>query len=651
MAAISTGFFGGLLSGTAVSALLLGAVSLATPLPLAPVTEAAGAVPVAAGPATEDTASESPEAAAEPAAEPVPAADAAPADAVATGAPAPAPAAAPAPATAPDASPAAEVVEVPAGSEFARPKTDEDAVLPAPEPARPPSSAPAVAAPAAETAPAPADATSAAAPVGTDAPAAPVAPETQVAAPEAPLGDDDVTVAGAAALPQAAAPADETPGADVMASAAPPQEAPAETPPPLPPPESPAAPAAPAQPPGPAPEATPAEALQEAPAARAAPADETADATADAPPTDAPPADAALTEEAQAAEPAAEPEILPVPGEGAGATADPNLPPVIVADAPEPPKGVANAPVPGFRPVPGVKINRLPRIGDPAPGAASAPASAEALPSLAPDGAPADAIARYGAPFENPGNRPLLAMLILDIGEAQGGLDAQTLATIAAPVTVAIDPTMPDAAQRAATYRAAGFEIAILAQSLPDRATASDLEVAYQSYRATLPEAVVFLGRPDAPYQSNRQAAEHLVDMLKPDGIGLVTYARGLDPASQFAAENALPHAEIYRVVDDGGATTEGVRRALDRAAFEAAQTGRVTVMATSRPETVTAIFAWAAEGRKGVALVPVSAVALAEVQAPPEPAKAATEETPAPASPAADAMPAPGAKPAPAYP
>jgi Divergent polysaccharide deacetylase len=181
-------------------------------------------------------------------------------------------------------------------------------------------------------------------------------------------------------------------------------------------------------------------------------------------------------------------------------------------------------------------------------------------------------------------------------------------------VTIAIDPTLPDARARADMYRAAGFEIALLASTLTDAATASDLEVMYQGYREALPDAALFLGTETAPFQSNRQSAEHLVAMLKPEGMGLVSYAKGLNPASGIAAEENLPHAEIWRVLDEGGERSEAIRRALDRAAFEAVQTGQVVVMASSLPETVTAIFGWAAEGAKGVALAPVSAVALKAV-------------------------------------
>lgn len=542
------GFVGGLLAGAALSALLVGAVSLAVPLPL----HGGGA----AGPVAS---------LAEPAETP----DAAPdLDAVAPDADAAGDVAAETPATQPEAAtPETGVVEVPAGSEFAKAKPEEDAILPGAEPGPPAAEAPVVAAPAAEPAPDLASLESADAPEGqSEAPAAPDAPE----APAAP-GDALSTEAPAVTAPEPATLAPSAAEADA--------------------PEADTTPA-----PEPEPEAEP-------------------EAVAEAAQEPVPGADP------DAAPPPAEPEPDAQPAADEAPAEPEDLPPVISPDAPEPPIGVADAPQPGFRPVPGVKVNRLPSIGETgiAPemadgGAGIGAAEDGTLPVVTVDDADQPAVRRYGAAFENPDNLPLVSLIIVDRGEAAGGLSPETLATFAFPVTIAIDPTLPDARARADLYRAAGFEIALLASTLTDAATASDLEVMYQGYREALPDAALFLGTETAPFQSNRQAAEHLVAMLKPDGMGLISYAKGLNPASGIAAEESLPHAEIWRVLDEGGARSEAIRRALDRAAFEAVQTGQVVVMASSVPETVTAIFGWAAEGAKGVALAPVSAVALKAV-------------------------------------
>ncbi len=297
--------------------------------------------------------------------------------------------------------------------------------------------------------------------------------------------------------------------------------------------------------------------------------------------------------------------------------------PVIIDIAPRAPIGAANAPQPGFsQSVPGVKVNRLPTIGSDAPaadvpGSESQPFAPAPAPEIVFDtpGLPATetAVARFGARFDNPENLPLLAIVLADIGEENGGVGPDALAALGWPVTIAIDPERPDAAARAAVYRLAGHEVAILASALPEGATASDLEVSYQSYVQVLPEAVALMGAPGASFQTDRRVAQHLVALLATEGRGLVSYARGLNPARQAAAGAGLPHADVYRDMDAGGESAATIARYLDRAAFEAARQGEVVVAGTSAAETVGALRDWIAAGAKGTAVGPVSAAMLGD--------------------------------------
>jgi polysaccharide deacetylase 2 family uncharacterized protein YibQ len=561
-AAVSKGFFSGIASGAVVSTLMLAGVSLMGPPPESvasampePVTELAPEAspePDVVAPATAVTETNN-----VPVAEPAPettaegAAGAEPEAPVAT-------------------TPETSVVEVPAGSEFARERPDEAAQLPAAQPAPETRPTPAVAMPDAE-----------AAPVVTDADTAAV-PDAASAAPDAPTAPDTATAEAAGAVPAADTAVPVAPAGDVatpelsVAAADTPVAPAADT-------DAGAAPATAVEKP---PAAAPVVVAEASPEAGVAP--EPAPATEPVPTTESQPAP----------ETAPKPEVAPS-----------NIPPVIVFDPPRAPQAIGNAPKPGFgNNVPGVKINRLPKIGDPAPEAEAGAAAAEA--EALPDPATLPAVARYAAPFENDAGLPTLSVVLLDIGETAGGLDAATLATIAFPVTIAIDPLSPGAAERAATYRNAGLEVAILAATLPDAGTASDLEVTYQSFLTTMPEAVAVVGTPDGPVQTNRLLAKHLVALLKSDGHGIVTYDRGLNPARQLANSDGVAHAEIYRAIDGGGETAATIRRYLDRAAFEAAQKGQAVVVAQSLPETVTALFAWSTEPGKGAVLAPVSAIA-----------------------------------------
>ncbi len=90
----------------------------------------------------------------------------------------------------------------------------------------------------------------------------------------------------------------------------------------------------------------------------------------------------------------------------------------------------------------------------------------------------------------------------------------------------------------------------------------------------------------------------------------MLTWDQGLNAADQVARREDVPAAVAFRDLDGAGEAAPVIRRYLDRAAFKAAQEGRVTVIGRARPETVAAILEWTVEGRAAtVALAPLSAV------------------------------------------
>ncbi|MFZ1728051.1 MAG: divergent polysaccharide deacetylase family protein, partial [Albidovulum sp.] len=326
---------------------------------------------------------------------------------------------------------------------------------------------------------------------------------------------------------------------------------------------------------------------------------------------------AGLAPVATVTEPVAAPAIEPEP-ETRIAQAQATLPeiaPLVPGQTPTTEIGNASAPQPGFsETIPGVKINRLPSIGDPA---TDGPVTDESGSSVAEDAAPEDPatlppVLRYALNTEIAPGQPIFAVVILDVGQANGGLEPGALAALALPVTIAVSPTDTDAATRAEEYRRAGLEVAILAPQLPEGANATDMEVSYQSYVSTLPETVALIGQPDAQFQTDRRAAEHLAALLAADGRGLVSYARGLDPAGQAAEKEGIPHSAIYRVLDADHESAAKISRYLDRAAFEAEQNGLVLVVGHSYPETIVALQDWAAAGAKGTVIAPVTAAMMA---------------------------------------
>lgn len=273
------------------------------------------------------------------------------------------------------------------------------------------------------------------------------------------------------------------------------------------------------------------------------------------------------------------------PGEGMGQLApDPALP----SAAPPPP-----APE-------GVTTDRLPRIGD-APEAPDATAVAAEAP-------PEPPIKAHARRFDNPEAKPVFAIVLIDDGAET--LDRPALAALPFPVSFALDPTHPKAADHAAIYRAAGQEVVMLASGLPQGAQASDVEVAMAAMARTLPESVALMDLPDAAFQSNRALAAMVVAVVGAQGRGLLTWDQGLNAADQVARRDDVPASVAFRDLDGADEAAPVIRRYLDRAAFKAQQDGRVTVVGRARPQTVAALLEWTVEGRAAtVALAPLTAV------------------------------------------
>ncbi len=620
----------------------------------APVTSEAPAAPAAEAPATE-TAAVTPEAAPEAAPEAVPevepeTAAAAPEEPAqvesaevdpeaSPEAPASEPAAEPAVAAEPAATeeaeaPAAEAAEpaLPVAEAEAETATVNES-LPAPEPVAVEPAAPEPEA--ADTAFA--DPATAETPEATAEAVAEPAVETAAAPPE--------TVAEAPAAPEATAVAEPEPAPAETAVAEVQPPAPPLAPPPLPQlstdgvlaaldrsasdvapvvvaeaaPETEVAPApAPEAPAEPAPEPAAEPAPEAAPEPAPEPLPEVAEAempTVEPPVSDdgmiAPPLDdsatARLPGTAAPSMPGSRPATLPGT---AGDTGDAAVPEPEVAVLPE-----ATGDGPAFVPAPGatdaadgVVVNRLPRIGDaPAEDAAEATPAADAA-------TPADTrpIAVYAASFENPDAKPVLAIVLVDIGSVD--LDRAGLAALPFPVTFALDPMDPATLERAAVYRAAGKEVVMLATGIADGSQASDIEVAFQSMEQGLPEAVAVMDLPVAAFQDRRPLASLVVPVVGAQGRGLLTWDQGLNAADQVARREDIAAAVIFRDLTSAGEDGTAIRRVLDRAVFKAGQDGRVTVAATATPETVATLLEWTVEGRAAtVAIGPLTAVMTVE--------------------------------------
>ncbi|PYE81381.1 divergent polysaccharide deacetylase family protein [Pseudoroseicyclus aestuarii] len=232
----------------------------------------------------------------------------------------------------------------------------------------------------------------------------------------------------------------------------------------------------------------------------------------------------------------------------------------------------------------------------------AAPAAAEATDENAP------ALQRHAAPAPQAGgDLPLMALVLIDDGSLENAVEA--LVAVPMPVSIAIDPARPGAAQRMQDWRAAGFEVAVLA-TLPTGARPEDVEVTYEAAFTALPQTVAVLDAGGGGLSADSAVTAQALQWMADSGRGLVTVVQGLATPLRLAREAGVPAAEVYRDLDGQGQNAQAVERFLDQAAFRAGQQGPLTVLGRVRPETITALEAWAAGSRAGeVALVPVSAL------------------------------------------
>lgn len=350
-----------------------------------------------------------------------------------------------------------------------------------------------------------------------------------------------------------------------------------------------------------------------APSVQSAPAPEAAAPETAAPEAAAP--EVAAPEVAEQTAPApAQPEVQPVP---------PALPQVEpAADPAADPAAEANAqpaPAPSealLDPAPeqstGAKVAIPPQPGDalqtPTISADPAPdAPALDAPEISPPlGAPP--LQAFAAPFAGAGGKPLFAIVLLDTGAAD--IDRAVWASLPLPVSFAVDPESPTAAEAMALYRAAGKEVIILPTSLPAGAQASDVETSLAAYQAMLPESVAVMSDPVSGFQDDRELASLVVPAIGAQGRGVLLFDKGLNSAAQIAQRDGIPYAMISKMIDTGGESVTVMRRYLDRAVFKAAQDGATVVMGQTLPGTLSALTEWSLEGRAGdVTLAPISAL------------------------------------------
>lgn len=221
------------------------------------------------------------------------------------------------------------------------------------------------------------------------------------------------------------------------------------------------------------------------------------------------------------------------------------------------------------------------------------------------------ALVAYSVPFENTEDKPLMSIVLVDEGADLSGssVGLAALQSFPYPLTFAVNASLPDAGDRAAEYRAQGFEVAVLLD-LPVGATASDTEVNLSSALDSVPQAVAVMEGTGTGLQETREASDQVTAAVLASGHGLILQSKGLNTAQKLAVRDGVPAGLIFRDFDSAGQTPTVIRRFLDQAAFRAGQEGGVIMVGRVRPDTISALLLWGLQDRaERVALAPVSAV------------------------------------------
>lgn len=229
--------------------------------------------------------------------------------------------------------------------------------------------------------------------------------------------------------------------------------------------------------------------------------------------------------------------------------------------------------------------------------------------------APADrdqpALQRHAGQFENSNGLPLMSIILTDTGQNldDGPVGLAALGSFPYPLSFAVDTSLPDAAERAARYRADGHEVLALV-NLPPNLAASDTEVAMTALLARLPQAVAVLEGFGTGLQGSTEMSEQVSAILQETGHGVVWQPKGFDTAAQSAARAGVASDTLLGTFGDDDQSPMVIRRGLDQSAFRATQQGAAILVGPARPDTITALILWGLQDRaQRVAVAPVSAV------------------------------------------
>ncbi|MEO1422468.1 MAG: divergent polysaccharide deacetylase family protein [Pseudomonadota bacterium] len=217
----------------------------------------------------------------------------------------------------------------------------------------------------------------------------------------------------------------------------------------------------------------------------------------------------------------------------------------------------------------------------------------------------------HSAAFLDTGDKPLLSVILQDVGEK--GIDVSALSGLQFPVTFAVPVDLPDATERAKAYRAAGFEVMAMVPAGPmgdlSNLEGSALKAQLSSFMTEVPEAIGLIDRVDGDIPRDNRLSRAVIEFVAESGHALLAHQSvGIGGLVDLAQRDEIPAAMVERVLyaDAGGAE---LISSLDRGALSARTDGTAVVLGTTEATTLTTLFSWVLNnGPRDVDLAPVSA-------------------------------------------
>ena len=207
---------------------------------------------------------------------------------------------------------------------------------------------------------------------------------------------------------------------------------------------------------------------------------------------------------------------------------------------------------------------------------------------------------------------PLVSIILLDDGRIFSQL--KSLKTLNLPLTIAVSLDDADAAERAAQYRAAGFEILTMSPrnvqlSLSGGQTDDQVATLLDQYFEIMPQSVGLIDRPSANLQKDQRLSRYVVEHFSKTGHGLITYAGGLNGTKRIADQENVSSGSVFRFLDKSGEAGPIITQHLDRAAREARSKGSAIVMATPSDATLSTLVSWSLSTKaRAIRMAPISA-------------------------------------------